>query len=115
MASWSHTAVELRLRAPRHLSALHHLLEHLPVTQRIHGAPEPLIFVGDEPSILYQAIEGLEHQLFASAHVVEDLLAEEEISAVDPDLGFLVRTKSTHRPVTIEFRQMEIEWRTHRD
>ena len=79
--------------APRRLSALDHLLEHLPISQRVHRPPETLIFVGHQVPCLDQAVERLEHQLFPVPDVIEDLVAEDEISAVDPDVGLLTGTQ----------------------
>ena len=77
--------------APRRLAAFHHFLEHLPISERIHRPPESIVLVGHQTPLLDQAIERLEHQLFAVADVIEDLVAEDEVSAIDPNFGFLAR------------------------
>src|SRR5262245_24080774 len=74
-----------QLGQPRHLPSLHHVLENLPVLQRVHGAEETRVPVGDELAVLDQPVEGLIHQLFAFLDVVEDAVAEDEEAGVYPD------------------------------
>ena len=76
-------------QARGHFSALDHFFQNLPVTKGIHRPPEALVFVGHELAVFHQATEGLQDELFAFFDVVEDLVSEDEISAVDPDPRFL--------------------------
>ena len=62
-------------------------------------------------SLLDQAIERLEDQFFALANEIEDLVAEDEEAAVDPDFRFLARTKLLDRALAVEFGEMESEGR----
>ena len=81
-------------RLPWHVAAFDHFLEHLPVSERVHGSPESFILVCHELAALDEALEGLIDQLLSFADVVEYLVAENEVPAVDPDLGLLIRRAS---------------------
>src|SRR5262249_8276007 len=61
--------------APRHLALLGHGLEILAILQRVHRAPEAVIAIGHQLALRDQAIERIDHQLFAVLHVVEEALA----------------------------------------
>ena len=52
---------------PGHVAPLDHVLEHLLVPQRVHGAPKAAVAIGDELALLDQPLERLDHQLFALA------------------------------------------------
>ena len=84
-------------RAPGHVTALDHFLEHLPVPERVHGPPEAQMLISHEAVGLDQAVERFGHKLFAVAHIFEDLTAKNEISAIYPDVGLLARAKVSDR------------------
>src|SRR5262249_42025072 len=103
-----HPGWDLRqLSAPRRVPTLNHILQQLPVSQRIHRSPETLILVGHEVPAFDQTIEWLEHQLFTFSYVIEDFVAENEVAAVDPNLGFLTRTQTLHGALLVKFGKME--------
>src|SRR5581483_1231148 len=79
----------LRVQTPRHLAAFNHVLEHLPVSQGIHGPPEALIFVSHEVVSSDQTLERLQDKFLALLDEIEYLLSENEKSPIDPDFGFL--------------------------
>ena len=49
-----------------------HVLEQLLVPERVHGAEEAVVAIGDELALLDQPLERLDHQLLALVDVVED-------------------------------------------
>ena len=59
------------------------------LSRRVSIARQSLIFVGHELTVLHQAAERLQYEFFAFFDVIEDLVSEDEIYAVDPDLCFL--------------------------
>ena len=97
--------------APRGLAAFDHLLEHLPIPQRIHRPPETLVPVRHQTSRFDQAIERVKHKLFAVLDVIKNLFAKDKIAAVDPNIRLLARTNSLHDALFIEFSQVKIDWR----
>src|SRR5262249_42381141 len=98
-----------QLRAPWRIASLHHVLEDLPVSQRVHRSPEPLIFVGHKVPAFDQAVEWLEHKLFTILDKIENLPAEDEEAAIDPDFRFLARADPLHGTVRVEFREVEAD------
>src|SRR4029077_11709381 len=73
------------IAAPRHDALLVHLLELLTVALRVHGAKEALVLERHQLIVGDQTLEGLDHQSLTLAHVIENLTAEQEVAAVDPD------------------------------
>jgi hypothetical protein len=67
----------LRAQAPRHFALFHHTLKHLPVSQSIHGPPEPLIFVNHEVTAGDQALERLKDQFLALADEIALIIVAE--------------------------------------
>src|SRR5262249_7098399 len=90
------------LAPPGHLALLDHVLEHLPVTERVHGPPEALVLAGHQLVVGDEPGERLEHELLALAHVVEDLGAEDEVAAIDPDVGPVGRAEPRHPAVAVD-------------
>src|SRR5689334_6104740 len=64
---------------------------------------------------LDQAVERLEHELLALLDEVEDLLAEDEEAAIDPDVGLLAGTDALHRSRLVELCEMKADRRMNRD
>src|ERR1035438_8542053 len=93
-------------RPPRHLSTLHHLFQHLTISERVHSPPEALILVGHEMSAFNQAIERLKDQFFAIANEIEDFVSEYEEAAINPDPCLLTRSKSHNGILAVEFGKM---------
>ena len=94
-------------KAPGHVAALDHFLEHLPVPERVHGPPEALMLIGHEAVGFDQAVERFDHELFAVAHILEDLTAKNEIPAIDPDVGLLARAKASDRVGAVELGEVK--------
>src|SRR5262249_27513384 len=88
-------------------------LEHLPVPERVHGPPKSFVSVCHEFPTLDEALEGLHDQLVAFLDVVEYILAENEIPAIDPYLGFLARAHSAHDPLLVKFGQVKGDRRVY--
>src|SRR4029077_6642752 len=97
------------LFTPGHVAALDHFFEHLPVPKSIHRSPEAFVLIGHESAVLDQAAEGLQHQFLTFLDKIEDLVPEDEVAAIDPDLGFLVGAKSPDSRLVAKFDQVEIE------
>src|SRR5262245_7139682 len=72
----SRCGAELRAQAPRHVAAVRHLLQQLPVSEGVHRPPEALIFVGHEMPARDQTLERLMYELFAVTNEIEDLVTE---------------------------------------
>src|SRR5690606_38898316 len=98
--------VILLVAEPWRLAALDKVLKRLPVAQRVHRAPEALVFVGHQEIIRDQTLEGLENEFLAFANVVEDLRSEDKIAAVDPDVGAIRRTELPDPPVLVGVNEM---------
>src|SRR3954463_1306760 len=64
-------------------------LERLHVLERVHRRPEARVPVGQELAVRDQPLERLLDQLVAWLQVVEDLPAQDEVPAVDPDVGIV--------------------------
>src|SRR5262245_41698944 len=111
-----HPGGDLRQSSPpRHVPTLNHILQQLPVSQRVHRAPETVIFVGHEVPALNQTGEWLKHQLFTFSDVIEDFIAENKVAAVDPNLGFLTRSQTLNGALLVKFGKMEADWRVNGD
>ena len=89
--SGSRLARRLRRPAepPGHAALLDHVLQHLLVLQGVHRAPEALMLEGKQLIGLDQPPEGRLDQLLALLQIVEDLGAEDEEAAIDPEVGIL--------------------------
>ena len=61
--------------APRHFTLLHHILQHLPVFQRVHRAKETIVLICHELVRRSQTFERLDDKLFAFPHKFEYLCA----------------------------------------
>ena len=79
---------------------------NLAVAQRVHGAPEALMLEGHELIGVDQPLERLQHQFLARLHIVEDLRAQDEIAAIDPDVGTVGRAKFAHRAVIVHIDEV---------
>ena len=75
-----------RPHLPRRPAAGRQRLQVVLVLQGVHRRPEALVRIGDQLAALDQALERLFDELFAVVDVVEDLAAEDEEPAVDPEL-----------------------------
>src|SRR6202043_984068 len=94
-----HRGGEIVILMPWHIATFNHLLEHLPVPERVHGSPKSFVLVGHKLAALDEAFEGLRHQLVPFVDVVEYLLAKNKIPAIDPYLGFPAFAHSAHNPL----------------
>src|SRR4051812_44272988 len=81
------------LRPPHRFSLVHHFFKYLFISHGIHRPPEPLVFVGDEFACLDEAIKGFQDQFLAFVDVVKNLIAKDEVSAIDPNFRFAIRTE----------------------
>src|SRR6266699_2727925 len=106
MLSWTYTTIDIRPKAPRHLSALDQVLEYLSISKCIHRAPEALVSIRHQLLTLDQPTEWLNHKLLAILNVVENLSSKNKIAAVYPDFRFLARTYSPNGTLRIEFSKM---------
>src|SRR6266700_6254545 len=111
MLSWTYTTIDIRPKAPRHLSALDQVLEYLSISKCIHRAPEALVSIRHQLLTLDQPTEWLNHKLLAILNVVENLSSKNKIAAVYPDFRFLARTYSPNGTLRIEFSKMEADRR----
>src|SRR5258708_2986861 len=89
LSSSRYPGTGVRVYAPWRFAPFHHFLKHLPVSESIHRPPEAFILISHEMPAFDQAIERLEYELFARSDIIEDLVAKNEISTVDPNLGLL--------------------------
>src|SRR5258706_4439326 len=64
------------------------------------------MLVGHELIGFYQALKGFKNEFFAVAHVVEDLQAENEIAAIDPNLGAIGTAKLADAAPLVHVDQM---------
>ena len=74
---------------PGHAALLDHVLEDFLVLQGVHRAPEALMLEGKQLIRLDQPAERRLDQFLAILEVVEDLGAEDEEAAIDPEIGIL--------------------------
>src|SRR5262249_28737519 len=100
---------------PGRIATLDHLLEDLPVPESVHGAPKAFVTLSHELATIDKALEGLHDQLIALLDVVEYLLSEDEVAAVDPYSGILTRAHSPHDSALVEVGQMKGDRRVHGD
>src|SRR6266852_699143 len=98
---------------PWHVAAFDHLLQYLLVSERVHCSPESFIPIRHKLPTLDEALEGLNYQLVSFLNVVEYLVAENEISTIDPYLGFLTRAHFLHNALLIKFGKMKGDWRVY--
>ena len=61
-------------------------LEPLLVLERVHRRPEALVALGQQLPGGEQSMERLLHEVLAGPQLVEDLRAQHEVAAVDPDV-----------------------------
>ena len=104
-----------RLPEPRHFPTLQNLFEYLPVSEGVHGPPETLVLIGHEASVFDQPIKRLEHQLLAILNAVKDLVPENKITTVDPNLGLMARSQPSHGALRVKFGKMEANRRMNCD
>ena len=78
------------------MARFHHLLQYLPISEGVHWPPEALVFISHEMAAFDQTGKRLNHQFLAFPDKIEDPVAENEISAVDPNVGMLARAKPSH-------------------
>src|SRR6185437_5714877 len=103
------------VQVPGHIATFDHLLKDLPVPERIHGTPKSLISVGHKLSALDETLEVLHHQFVPFSNVVEYLAPEDEIPAIDPDLGFPALAHPAHGALRVEFGEMKRNRRMNGD
>src|SRR5579859_338946 len=82
---------------PRRLAARVQLLELLLVLERVHWPVETLVTVGAELVGLDKPVKRLGDEFFSILEVVEDLLAEDIVAAIDADLCALDVGNVGHR------------------
>ena len=75
-----------RCERARASALLHHLLEDLPVLQRVHGPEEVVMLVRHELIRFDQPAERFRDEFFPLAHVVKDFGAQHEIAGIYPDI-----------------------------
>jgi len=98
---------------PWRLATFHHLLKHLSVPERVHGPPKTFIAIDHKLPTVDEALEWFIDQLVALLKIVEDFSAEDEIPAVDPDLGTTARAHCANNAALIEINQMKGERRVY--
>src|SRR5277367_3269772 len=98
---------------PRRIAAFDHLLEHLPVPERVHGPPKSFVPVGHELPTVDEALEGLHDQFVPFLDVVEYLPPEDEIAAIDPNLGVVARAHPADNALVVELGQMKRDRRVY--
>src|SRR5262245_30780839 len=74
---------------PRRFAAAVHAVEGDLVLERIHRHPEAFVLEAEQRSRFDESRERLLHELLAGPHVLEQLLAEDHVAAVDPQISFL--------------------------
>src|ERR1700751_831748 len=101
------------IEKPRHGALLDQVLEYLLVLERIHGAPEAFMTEGHQLVCFNQSLERRFDEFFAVAHVVEDLLAEDEETAIDPEVGILAGADAPDFSARPHVDEMQAERRPH--
>src|SRR5258706_14472520 len=109
--SCAYRGCNILVRLPWRIATFNHLLEDLSVPEGVHGAPKSFVAVRHKLATLDEALEGLHHQLVPFLNVVEYLLAENEIPAIDPYVGLMARAHSAHDALLVEVSQMKGDWR----
>src|SRR5262245_48846063 len=71
---------------PGCVAARAQILQHLPVLERVHRAPEARVLVRQQLALRDQPAERLLDEILAVLDVVEDLLPEDEEAPVGPDV-----------------------------
>src|SRR5581483_7645608 len=85
---------------PGGVPLLDHRVEVRLVLEGVHLGEETVVAVRVQPPLGHQALERLDYQLLALVHVVEDLVPQHEVAAVDPELGPAdVLDRSHHVPI----------------
>ncbi len=72
---------------PGHISTGDHIVKHPFLFKGVHAAKETAMLLRDQLLFRNQPLKWLQHQFFASADIVEDLLAQNEEAAVDVQIG----------------------------
>ncbi len=98
---------------PRRIATFHHLLKHLSVPERVHGPPKSFVPVDHELSTVDEALEGLHDQFVPFLNVIKYFLAEDEIPAIDSDLGIVARAHSANNAALVEISQMKGDRRVY--
>src|SRR6185437_13574155 len=101
-------------KPPWHRASLDQILQTLLVLERVHRPPEAFMPDGHELVGLDQPTERRLDQLVAIGHVVEDLLSEDEESAIDPEVGVLAAAQPADLPASVDVHQMQAERRPDR-
>src|SRR6476659_8046608 len=100
---------------PGHAALLDHVLEDLLVLQRVHRAPETFMLEGKQLIGLDQPPERRLDQLIAILEVIEDLRAEDEEAAIDPQIGILGSAQAVDLAARLHIDEMQAEGRAHRE
>ena len=74
-----------------------------------------LVLVSHELTFRDQSRERLEHELLALLQVVEDLAPEDEVAAVDPDLGAVGSAELLHVAIRVDIGEVVGEGRADRE
>src|SRR5258708_37392123 len=91
------------------------LLQALLVLERIHALPETPGSMRQQGALVDQPLERRAHQLVAGLHIVEDLLAEHEEAAVDPDIGVAQGRNLSHFALGGKFDDVETRRRLYQE
>ena len=85
------------------------------IPKGVHGPPKSFVAIGHEAALRDQPLERLVNEFVTFFDVVEDLLSENEITPVDPHLGFVARAHCADRAALVETRQMKRDGRMNGD
>ena len=78
------------------------------VLDRVHRLPEALVAVREQLSVLYQPAERPDDEILSWVDVPEDVAAEDEETAVDPDVCLLHVVDRPDRAVGVGVDDMQV-------
>ncbi len=90
-------------------------LQPLLVLERVHRRPEPLVALSEDLPRRQQPLQRFLDEVLARAKLVEELPAEDEVAAVDPDVGPHHVAHGPNPPVRLHRDHVEAVVRAHRE
>src|SRR4051794_13289186 len=84
---WLGSSIQVAILSPdlpRSRTRAPETLEFLLVFECVHATPESIVRIANELLLLDESLEWLNHEFLACSHVVKDLFAKDEVTAIYP-------------------------------
>ncbi len=79
------------------------------ILKSVHARPESVVNIGQQLLLIHKPLERFAHEFFVFPYVIEDLVFENEVSAVYPQVALIHRMDSRDQASIVQLNQVIAE------